>query len=183
MAGIIETRPIPGLTVYGVRQVEYFVAGSGDPIDYGAALAMASLARADALEMQTAALSTSVRTRADKCEDLGKCLAEIERLVASNVKKKSTEEVILSADFVAQLRRYGVKVPVKNEEKGNITKGDLQTVEADVRYEMDRESSQIKLDMSTVRNMFNTRDRAFQQASAIQAKVASGVSNTITHMR
>ena len=177
MAGMIETRPIPGLTVYGVRQVEYFVAGSGDPIDYGAALAMASLSRADALEMQTVALSTAVRTRADKC------LAEVERLVASNVKKKTAEDVLLSADLITQLRRYGVKVPVKDEKKGNVSKGDLQVIEADVRYEMDRESSQIKLDMSTVRNMFNTRDRAFQQASAIQSKVASGVTNTITHMR
>ena len=183
MAGMIETRPIPNLTVYGVRQVEYFVAGSGDPIDYGAALALASLARADALEMQTASLSTAVRTRADKCEDLGKCLAEIERLVASNVKKKSTEEITLTADLIAQLRRYGIKVPVKDEQKRNITKGDLQELEAGVRYEMDRESSQIKLDMSTVRNMFNTRDRAFQQAAAIQSKVASGVTNTIKHMR
>ena len=183
MAGMIETKPIPGLTVYGVPQVEYALAGSGDPVDYGAALAMASLARADALEMQTAALSTAVRTRADKCEDLGKCLAEIERLVASNVKKKITEEVVLSADLVAQLRRYGIKVPVKDEQKLNISKGDLQELEASVRYEMDREASQIKLDMSTVRNMFNTRDRAFQQAAAIQKKVASGVTNTIKNMR
>lgn len=179
MAGMIEAKPIPGLAVYGVPQVEYFVAGSGDPVDYGAALALASLARADALEMQTAALSTAVRTRAGKCEDLGKCLAEIARIVASNVKKKITEEVPLTDELKAQLTRYGVELPKKDK----LTKGDIQELEAKVRYEMDRESSQIKLDMSTVRNMFNTRDRAFQQASSIQKKVASGVTNTIKNMR
>ena len=179
MAGLIETRPIPGLKVYGVPQVEYYVAGSGDPVDYGAALALASLARADALEMQTAALSTAVRVRSGKCEDLGKCLAEIARIVASNVKKKVTEEVVLPDELKAQLTRYGIALPKKDK----LTKGDVQEIEAKVRYEMDRETSQIKLDLSTVRNMFNTRDRAFQQAAAIQKKVASGVTNTIKSMR
>lgn len=178
MAGMIETKPIPGLSVYGVRQVEYFAAGSGDPVDYGMALALASLSRAEALETQTSALSAAVRLRADKCEDLGKCLAEIARQLATFGKSsKMTDPVKLDADLCKQLERYGIATG------GVDTKGKLQELQAKVRYESDRESNQIKLDMTSVRNMFNTRDRAFQQASAIQKKVASGVTNTIKNMR
>ena len=178
MAGIIDSKPIPDLSVYGVRQVEYFTSGSGEPVDYGTALAMASLTRAEALEMQTASLSSSARLRADKCEDLGKCLAEIERLLATFGKSSKTDDpVTLGADLASQLNRYGISTKDVN------TKGRLQELEANVRYEMDRESSQIKLDMTTVRNMFNTRDRAFQQASAILKKVSSGVTYTTKNMR
>ena len=178
MSGLLESKVIPNLTVYGVRQVAYVAAGSGDPVDYGTALAMASLTRAEALELQTASLSKSVRVRSDKCESLGKCLAEIERKLATFGKSsKMDDPVSLDKELTAELARYGI------DTQGVKTKGDLQELEAKVRYEMDRESSQIKLDMTTVRNMFNTRDRSFQQASAILKKVSSGFENTMKHMR
>ena len=180
MAMTVEERPIPGLSIYGLEPKQYVVAGQARPLDYGEVIGMVALRRAEALESESIALSKAVRMRFRRIDELSEALRLISVAIANE--KKLTENVPFpDAGKVTEiLRRHGVNVSVALANQMN--KGDLYKVQANVQFALDKESTQVQQDVTSVRYITGNRDNAMRAASSLQKKVYDGIGNTVGKM-
>ena len=82
MANLVTENAIPGLTVYGVQQMQYTVDGlSGQ--DFAAALTIAAFRQSTAIENSASSYGAVVRQRQKKVDDLGDALAVLAKALAS----------------------------------------------------------------------------------------------------
>ncbi len=63
-----------------------------------------------------------------------------------------------------------------------ITRADINYLDNDVKYEIDRENNDLQQDLLTVQSMFSKRDNAFSNASQLVDKILSAAQSMIGNM-
>ena len=181
MANLVEANNIAGLKVYGQQQVDYTVEGKAG-CDFGLAVARASMLRSVAVESVLAGLASAVRKRERKLTDLGQALAYVSSAAAEFNNKSHTDDKAESAGLATAynlLKLYGVAsytdIIVKDG-KGSITQANVQKLQTNVQYEMDKEDNYLQQDMVSVQSYFSKRDQALSMAASLVKKV----NNTMT---
>ncbi|MBR0459982.1 MAG: hypothetical protein IJJ26_12150 [Victivallales bacterium] len=186
----ISSQNIAGLVIYGQQQVDYTVDGvSGQ--SYGSAIAFASLRRSASVEKAMSALQPAIRARMRKVEELGEVLSYVAVGVAHLATESDFDERYSSSDLAKAydiLNKYGLScknyiividlspLPFR---QGQSSKGDLQKLQSDVQYEMDREDNKLQQDMVAMNSYMSKRDQAFSLASSMVRKVNATISKTI----
>ena len=84
---LVESVPIEGLSVYGIRQKSYTVEGV-EGCDYAKAASIAMFQEANAIEAETSAYAAVLEARQKKLDELGWALSVIVEAVASMKTKK-----------------------------------------------------------------------------------------------
>ena len=182
MANLVEANNIAGLKVYGQQQVDYTVEGKSG-CDFGIAVARASMLRSVAVESVLAGLTSAVRKRERKLTDLGQALAYISAAAADFDEDSETGDKTHSAGLATAydlLYRYGIDKTFSyrtvSRGEGTVTKAGVQTLQANVQYEMDKEDNYLQQDMVSVQSYFSKRDQALSMAASLVKKV----NNTMT---
>ena len=90
---IVESKPIEGLSVYGVQQKDYTVKGVAH-CDYVKAATAAMFQEASSIEKETAAYAAVLEARQEKLEELGWVLSVIvEALASMKTKKQQSKDL------------------------------------------------------------------------------------------
>ncbi len=190
MANLVEANNIAGLKVYGQQQVDYTVEGKAG-CDFGLAVARASMLRSVAVEGVLTGLTSAVRKREQKLTDLGQALAYIAEAAAEFNKDSHTDDTASSAELATAaslLGKYGIDhsaitvktfpgvTPAQDFTYGTITQSDVQKLQTNVQYELDKEDNYLQQDMVSVQSYFSKRDQALSMAASLVKKV----NNTMT---
>ena len=190
MANLVEANNIAGLKVYGQQQVDYTVEGKAG-CDFGLAVARASMLRSVAVEGVLTGLTSAVRRREQKLTDLGQALAYIAEAAAEFHEKSHTDDTASSAELATAaslLGKYGIDhsaitvktfpgvTPAQDFTYGTITQADVQKLQTNVQYELDKEDNYLQQDLVSVQSYFSKRDQALSQAASLVKKV----NNTMT---
>ncbi len=181
MANLVEANNIAGLKVYGQQQVDYTVEGKSG-CDFGIAVARASMLRSVAVESVLSGLSSAVRKREQKLTDLGQALAYIAEAAAKFNKDSHTGDTTTTAGLATAahlLNNYGVAhsaitvktIPGTTDEIGTITQADVQTLQTNVQYALDKEDNYLQQDLVSVQSYFSKRDQALSMAASLVKKV------------
>jgi len=183
MSDLIETNAIAGFKVYGQQMVEYTVAGTSG-VDFGFAIAVASLEEATAIEVETNAYSAVLRTRQKKLSDLGEALATLAQALAT-MKSSGTQTSDDKSDPIDSLRtareillKYGV-YNLTLVDGNKVKRGVAQKAQAQTEYKMDMEDNDLQQDMVTVQGLISKRDDAYSTAAKVLKKVNSTGSSII----
>ena len=177
MALIVE-EPISELSVYGVRQVQYFV-DSVPGLDFVAALTAAAFRQATAVEAAAGSFADVVRLRQRKLDDLGFVLAVLARAIASMTTKDPVGSDLSEWDTdlytAANLATsYNIKMELTG---GNmISRKDALDAQNDIRYALDMEDNNLQQDTVSLQSLLSKRDNSFSNAAKIVKKAmnASG---------
>ena len=187
MANLVEANNIAGLKVYGQQQVDYTVEGKSG-CDFGIAVARASMLRSVAVESVLNGLSSAVRKREEKLTDLGQALAYIAAAAAEFHEKSHTDDTASSPDLITAanlLHKYGIDHSAiktvtlpgpSGGDVGVITEADVQTLQTNVQYALDKEDNYLQQDLVSVQSYFSKRDQALSTAASLVKKV----NNTMT---
>ena len=187
MANLVEANDIAGLKVYGQQQVDYTVEGKSG-CDFGIAVARASMLRSVAVESVLNGLSSAVRKREEKLTDLGQALAYIAAAAAEFHEKSHTDDTASSPDLITAanlLHKYGIDHSAiktvtlpgpSGGDVGVITEADVQTLQTNVQYALDKEDNYLQQDLVSVQSYFSKRDQALSTAASLVKKV----NNTMT---
>ncbi len=186
----IRAQDIPGLVIWGQQQVEYTVddvAGQS----YGAAVAFASLRRSASVERAMGSLSSAIRMRMNKTEELGTALSYIAVGVADLATESDYDKTYSSTNLATTydiLDKYGMSCKSyitvttlfgTSIRIGTASKGNLQKLQSDVQYEMDREDNKLQQDMVAMNSYMSKRDQAYNLAASMIKKVNNTISKTI----
>lgn len=171
MVNEIEATKIDGNVVYGVAQMAYSVNGVKD-LNLGDAIAYISLNRAAATEEVASSFAKTLKLRHKKLEDLGKVMVAITEKIGQMTGKKVTDGASLSSDVMDICARYGITRSV-----GNL--GDVQKLQSDVQYAIDREDNDLQQDMVSLQSLGSKRDQAYSTASSLMKKFNKGLADTI----
>lgn len=184
---LIQANEISGGSVYGVKQYEYTVDGvSGQ--DYTAAIAVASLREAVAIEHSASAYADVVKLRQEKVEALSEVLAILAKAIAQiDTSNNNTDAEsgnmpeLKTAQSICQ--KYGLSLTIKEKDgKTTITYRNASTAQNDIEYEMDTEDNNLSQDMVSLQSLISKRDNAYSTASSIVQKADSTASDTIANI-
>ncbi len=186
MANLVAANNIAGLKVYGQQQVDYTVEGKAG-CDFGLAVARASMLRSVAVEGVLSGLSSAVRKREKKLTDLGQAVAYIAEAAAEFHEESHTDDTASSAGLATAadlLDGYGIDhsaitiwtSPIDGKKTGVIMEKDVQTLQTNVQYELDKEDNYLQQDLVSVQSYFSKRDQALSMAASLVRKV----NNTMT---
>ena len=177
MSDLIETNAINGFKVYGQQMVEYTVAGNSG-VDFGFAIAFASLEEAAAIEEETNAYSAVLRTRQQKLSELGEALAILTQALAT-MKSSGTQQSTDKSDGMDSLykardilNKYGV-YNLTLVDGNKVQRGTAQKAQAQTEYKMDMEDNDMQQDMITVQGLISKRDDSYSTAAKVLKKVSS----------
>ena len=184
---LVESVPIEGLSVYGIRQKSYTVEGV-EGCDYAKAASIAMFQEANAIEAETSAYAAVLEARQKKLDELGWALSVIVEAVASmkTKKQKSTDLSAADADLKTAsqiLDRYrrddnaDLKLPVNGDNK--VQRGDATSAQSALQYEIDYETNDMQQDMVTMQSLVSKRDNAFSTAASLVQKINSTASTLI----
>ena len=184
MANLVTENAIPGLTVYGVQQMQYTVDGlSGQ--DFAAALTIAAFRQSTAIENSASSYGAVVRQRQKKVDDLGDALAVLAKALASMTTddqdpddKSDADPALTSAANVAA--GYGVFTMTVSDNK--IKRGDAMKAQNDIQYALDVEDNQLQQDTVSLQSLLTKRDNAFSNASKIVKKALNASGSAIGNM-
>lgn len=171
--------------VYGVPIKSYTVNGLTEQA-FADAVAFASLRQSYAVETVASALQAVVKQREGRVSALSEALATLAEAIAS-MDPKSSDTDKKSAIPAAKLtranelfRQYGIaELPLSN---GQVTYGDAYYKQNDVQLALDNEQNELQQNMTSLQSLVTKRDKAFQVASRVVAKVNSTLSSTIQAM-
>jgi deferrochelatase/peroxidase EfeB len=184
---LIQANEISGGSVYGVKQYEYTVDGvSGQ--DYTAAIAVASLREAVAIEHSASAYSDVVKLRQEKVEALSEVLAILAKAIAQI--DTSNNNTDAESGNIPELKTaksicesYGLTLTIKEKDgKTTITYRNASTAQNDIEYAMDTEDNNLSQDMVSLQSLISKRDNAYSTASSIVQKADSTASDTIANI-
>jgi hypothetical protein len=190
MANLVEANNIAGLKVYGQQQVDYTVEGKAG-CDFGLAVARASMLRSVAVEGVLTGLTSAVRKREQKLTDLGQALAYIAEAAAEFNKDSHTDDTASSTELATAaelLDKYDIPhsaiktktlpgvPPAQDVTIGTITQADVQKLQTNVQYALDKEDNYLQQDLVSVQSYFSKRDQALSMAASLVKKV----NNTMT---
>ena len=184
---LVESVPIEGLSVYGIRQKSYTVEGV-EGCDYAKAASIAMFQEANAIEAETSAYAAVLEARQKKLDELGWALSVIVEAVASmkTKKQKSTDLSAADADLKTAsqiLDKYrrddnaDLKLPVNGDNK--VQRGDATSAQSALQYEIDYETNDMQQDMVTMQSLVSKRDNAFSTAASLVQKINSTASTLI----
>ena len=172
MANLVTENAIPGLTVYGVQQMQYTVDGlSGQ--DFAAALTIAAFRQSAAIENSASSYAAVVRQRQKKVDDLGDALAVLAKALASMTTDKQDPDDKSDADSALTtaagvVAGYGITTMTVSDNK--IKRGDAMKAQNDIQYALDVEDNNLQQDMVSLQGLVSKRDSAFSTAARIVAK-------------
>ncbi len=183
----VESVPIEGLSVYGVRQRNYTVDGVKG-CDYVKAASVAMFQEANAIEAETSAYAAVLEARQNKLDELGWALSVIVKAVASMKTKKQKSTDLSEADenlkkasqILDKYRRESnsdLKLPVNGDNK--VQRGDATSAQSALQYEIDYETNDMQQDMVTMQSLVSKRDNAFSTAASLVQKINSTASTLI----
>ena len=184
---LVESVPIEGLSVYGVRQRNYTVDGVKG-CDYVKAASVAMFQEANAIEAETSAYAAVLEARQKKLDELGWALSVIVKAVASMKTKKQKSTDLSAADdnlkkasqILDKYRRESnsdLKLPVNGDNK--VQRGDATSAQSALQYEIDYETNDMQQDMVTMQSLVSKRDNAFSTAASLVQKINSTASTLI----
>ncbi len=175
---LIQAEPLTDNAVYGVRQVQYAVAGESGK-NFVDAVTIAAFRQATSIEKSTSAYAQVVRARQQKIDELSEALALIAKAVGKIEKKTSSTDTI-EIDNAARVKEIAAKYEVKLSWDGNsMTRGNLQKAQTSVQYAIDREDNDIQQDIVTLQSYISKRDNAYSNASKIVRKSNQAATSTI----
>ncbi len=183
MSNLIETQPISGFKIYGQQMFDYITEATSAR-DFGTAIAIASLAEASAIEVETIAYGSVLRARQKKLSDLGNALAIISKAIAS-MNRGDEPQSSDKSDADSELRTasglltyYGIfdkngniSLPVDKDNK--VDREHAETSRTNTEYAMDLEDNDMQQDMITLQGLMSKRDNSFSTAAKILRKVDS----------
>ena len=178
---LIESKAIEGLSIYGVQQKDYTVKGTAH-CDYVKAASIAMFQEANAIEAETAAYGAVLEARQKKLDELAEALATITQATASLKTKnpKSSDKcdadpaLKTAAEILDRYRRdSNADLKLSVDSKNQATRGDLQTAQSALQYEIDYETNEMQQDMVTMQSLVSKRDNAFSTASSLVQKITS----------
>ena len=184
MANLVTENAIPGLTVYGVQQMQYTVDGlSGQ--DFAAALTIAAFRQSAAIENSASSYAAVVRQRQKKVDDLGGVLAVLAKALATmdtdeqdpDDKSDADPALTTAAGVVAG---YGITTMTVSDNK--IKRGDAMKAQNDIQYALDVEDNQLQQDTVSLQSLLTKRDNAFSNASKIVKKALNASGSAIGNM-
>ena len=187
---IVESKPIEGLSVYGVRQKDYTVKGV-EYCDYLKAASIAMFQEAGAIEKETAAYAAVLEARQEKLDELGWALSVIVEAVASlktkNQKSKDLSaadpDLVKASQILDKYRRDAnsdMRLPVNEDNK--VRRDDVTSAQSALQYEIDYETNEMQQDMVSLQSLVSKRDNAFSTASSLVQKVNSTASTLIGNL-
>ena len=178
---LIESKAIEGLSIYGVQQKDYTVKDEAN-CDYVKAASIAMFQEANAIEAETAAYGAVLEARQKKLDELAEALATITQATASLKTKnpKSSDKcdpdpaLKTAAEILDRYRRESnADLKLSVDSKNQATRGDLQTAQSALQYEIDFETNEMQQDMVTMQSLVSKRDNAFSTASSLVQKITS----------
>lgn len=188
MSTLITAERIPGAAVYGVEQMSYTVDGASGQ-DYAAALTVASLKEAVAIEKSLAAYSEVIRQRERKLDDLGEVMAALNRAI-STLKPTNTQSsdktersaVLRKAYDLAD--KYGIKLGwvAFSDDSMQMNREQVYKAQNEVQYALDKEDNELKQDTVSMSSYMSKRDNAFSTASRVVKKAIKTASSTIGNL-
>ncbi len=193
MGDLIETRDL-GYSVYGTAQVDYTIDGE-EGCSYDLAVARAGLRRSVAVEQAIPAYTAAVRARQRKVEDLGTALADIAATFASftgdDRKVDSTTSVVGGTQAYEILSKYGLasyseddkKVDYFSEKGKKIAYGNVQKLQAEIKYALDIVNNDMQQDVATLQSLVSKRDNAYQMAGRLMKKANQTRSTGIRYIQ
>lgn len=187
---IVESKPIEGLSVYGVQQRDYTVKGA-EHCDYIKAASVAMFQEAGAIEKETAAYAAVLEARQEKLDKLGWALSVIVKAIASLKVKKPESDDLSSSDpnlkkasqILDKYRREGnsdLKLPVNGDNK--VRRDYATRAQSALQYEIDYETNEMQQDMVSMQSLVSKRDNAFSTASSLVQKINSTASSLIGNL-
>ena len=177
MGNGIERVAISGLSVMGVQQYEYgFDGTTGALID---ALNTVEMCNGDAVREAAQAISTSLRARMRKLDDLGWALGVLSGAQAL-LKDDKTSDIYTSKDLerVKDIAEsYDLKLGFDTTVGSGavLTKGDVSKALAVVQEEIDTENSGIQKSMQALTAMIDAQSIADQRQSALSNVFYRGI--------
>jgi len=187
MADLISTEVISGGAVYGVNQVTYKVDGAAGK-DFSAALTAASFKESTAIESAASAYAEVVRQRQKKMEDVGVLLAVLSKAMACKDPKNNDKDKVCYSgtdlfDAVQNCRKYGLNVSVAIAgNSASITFGNAYKAQANVKFELDKESNDLQQDSVSLQSYISKRDNAFSAAARLVKKANDTATSTISNI-
>lgn len=190
---IVESKPIEGLSVYGVQQRDYTVKGA-EHCDYIKAASVAMFQEAGAIEKETAAYAAVLEARQEKLDKLGWALSVIVKAIASLKVKKPESDDLSSSDpnlkiasqILDKYRRANSDLRMPVLELMNsfvcVRRDDALRAQAAVQYEIDYETNEMQQDMVSMQSLVSKRDNAFSTASSLVQKINSTASSLIGNL-
>jgi hypothetical protein len=187
---IVESKPIEGLSVYGVQQKDYTVKGA-EHCDYIKAATTAMFQEAGAIEKETAAYAAVLEARQEKLDELGWALSVIVAAMASmktkNQKSKDLSaadpDLIKASQILDKYRRDAnsdMRLPVNDDNK--VRRDDATSAQSALQYEIDYETNEMQQDMVSLQSLVSKRDNAFSTASSLVQKINSTASSLIGNL-
>jgi hypothetical protein len=187
---IVESKPIEGLSVYGVQQKDYTVKGA-EHCDYIKAATTAMFQEAGAIEKETAAYAAVLEARQEKLDELGWALSVIVAAMASMKTKNQKSKDLSAADpdlvkasqILDKYRRDSnsdMRLPVNDDNK--VRRDDATSAQSALQYEIDYETNEMQQDMVSLQSLVSKRDNAFSTASSLVQKINSTASSLIGNL-
>ena len=187
---IVESKPIEGLSVYGVQQKDYTVKGV-EHCDYLKAASIAMFQEAGAIEKETSAFAAVLEARQEKLDELGWALSVIVEAVASmktkNPKSKDLSaadaDLVKASQILDKYRRDAnsdMRLPVNDDNK--VRRDDATSAQSALQYEIDYETNEMQQDMVSLQSLVSKRDNAFSTASSLVQKMNSTASALIGNL-
>jgi len=154
-----------GLTVLGTTQTSYTVNGVHGQ-DFDTAVYRAALCRCTGIENALASYEGIIRVHQKKLDDLGMCIADINRKIAEKSGKDLKSDTKINISCSSTLRRYGFDAYSQMEYS------DLMKLLQNVQYAMDQEDNKLQQDMNQMQSLVSKRDSAIQMSSKFMKKIA-----------
>ena len=163
-----------GAAVYGTQLRDYAIDGEMGKT-FSEVIAFASLRQSHSIEMATAAISSVVRERQRKVDDLAEVLAVISSAIPSMPTKgesgdrwsKISSEDIANANVL--LAKYGIAKMSTNGD-GQINYATAYQTQNDIQLLLDNENNDLQQNLTSLQSLVTKRDNAFSTANKVIQK-------------
>lgn len=198
-----------GLTVYGIRQVDYALDGESGLLSFEQVVANSSFQQAAVIDRQTQTVASALKLRQHKTDDLGRALALLDGILCSYTAKNPTsddksnywlpnEQKAAVTALLDRVGKYGNTITnsmVDEIKKGHttekrpgqfcvvITRGTAMRAQTAVEQMIDTENNNIQQEMNTLQGFVSKRDKAYQNASKVIRKYDGTADNILKAMR
>lgn len=177
-----------GLEVYGTRLRDYAIDGE-EGKSFSEVIAFASIRQSHSIEQVTAAMSSVVRLRQEKVNDLAEVLSVLaEALPTISTKSTSSAEdrwSSMSAEKIANanklLAKYGMTT-MSVSGSGQINYATAYKTQNDVQMALDTENNDLQQNMTALQALVAKRDNAFSTANKVIQKGNATARGTINAM-
>lgn len=197
------------LSVYGIRQVDYSLAGETGYLQFDRVVAESSFQQAAVVDQQTQTVAAALKLRQHKTDDLSKALALLDGILCSYTEKTpssgdmsqywlpNSQRAEIDA-LLARLSQYGNTITAElvdkikkkcakdvtrpNEFCIRIERGVAMRSQTEVERMVDTENTNIQQEMNTLQGFVTKRDKAYKNAAKVIEKYNRAASSVIKSM-